>query len=186
MIAERRLGDAETLAEEYQRSDPSRVARNRIVWALVGILVFSVFSSLLSMARTILGGVYLSYFDRILHAGFELDGLGPLVHGLIMASAVFAVAYAAYRAWFHGRWEDWGQRLSSFAGSPGVLLSVVLGVMVLAFLFRTGSKIVAARLFAPEAFGALAVTSGYSGALCSLALPIALVITLRKVRPHPS
>ncbi len=186
MIAERRLGDAETLAEEYQRSDPSRVARLRIVWALVGILVFNVFSSLISMAQTIVGGVYLSYFDRTIHDGFELVGVGPfVVHGVIMAGAVFAVAYAAYRVWFHGRWEDWSQRLSSFAGRPGVLLSVVLGVMVLAFLVRTGSSIVTARLFAPEAFGALAVTSAYSGALFSLALPVALVMTLRKVRPYP-
>ena len=39
LIASRRLGDAQTLAEEFVNADPKRLWVQRVLWGLIGVMV---------------------------------------------------------------------------------------------------------------------------------------------------
>lgn len=47
-LARRRIGQPERLGEEFEKIDPSALWRNRVFWMVLGCLVFSLWTNLIS------------------------------------------------------------------------------------------------------------------------------------------
>ncbi len=89
-LARRRVGQPQKLAEEFAKSDPAKVWRERIFWMALGIIVFWQLTQILTFAV----GIALYYLFPSLREFYVKSGFWPT------DAVVLIIGIALARGWF--------------------------------------------------------------------------------------
>jgi len=128
-LACRRIGRPQAIGEEFEKADPSRIWRDRILWMLRGSIFFSlIISSIRSMIGLSFG--FLNFAPR-----------SPGIVGFIVSGPIYLLPVLALAVWLaKGKCPKTIERWLSRLASPVLLLAVVIswslfneGLLLLSF-----------------------------------------------------
>lgn len=174
-VARHRLGDTNSLAEEFSKINVSVLWRKRLFWALAGLLGYIVTTYIAKSASA--GFVVLAWFAGV--KGYSLGILDIVSQVLFFLTAILLLYKIGTKAGcqgelFHAAAE---KPLGKFGLFAGVLLITAL---LLACRFLV--PVTVARL-SIEQWGQMAMFRAYSELVWTIAVPLILLAALIYLRP---
>jgi len=168
-LAARRLGDGESLTDEFAKVNGGRVWANRLLWMMGGILVCLLASSLAGAAwwGTVFAGATLGLSGSILGAaGVIAKTLAWILSvGIVCALGSFVAARSSRKP---------GGRKALFPVLAGAVLVVVLGATAVSVLSPTA----AVRLMDISTIQDVALIGAYAGVAWSVVAPMIFIAAI--------
>lgn len=164
MVAEHRLGDEQTIGQEFAKVNPSLAWRRRAFWMLFGILVSMLVSGIAGVCSK--GSAALMAW---LNVNAYISGIASmLVHIGIFVALLFGIIFGL-SLWTKG------------IKGRGAVSKILIVCMVLILLLHGASfafQIIGVRLMGVEAIGKMALAANYTSLAWTVLWPIIVVVML--------
>jgi hypothetical protein len=174
LVARHRLGDADSLAEEFAKINASVLWRKRLFWMAAGVLGYLLvmqFAGAVSKGCVFLAGI----------TGLRGYGLGfvSLVSGVFVVVGTLLFLYRLFR---HGSAAPGLGQLLTTTGRRFILVAGLIVVVIALAGAQLLFVIITVRTIGTEDYGRMAIVSGYALFALPILLPAILIILLMKLR----
>ncbi len=174
LIAERRLGNPDTLAKEFHKIKPPNPWPHRVQWILVGYLLFlgtQLFAGVTSKLAAAIG----SFGD------LSLGSTGSF------AATAFLLTWVIQILWLYrlasGRFGTWAQRWSTWAICyPGRTIVGFTALFALLYCLEAAGQVALAQSFSPSHIGTLVVHRAIAQAFGMAGLIAVSVLVIKRIQ----
>ena len=174
-IARHRLGDTDSLAEEFAKVNTSILWRQRLFWAGAGLLSYIVATYIAKCAST--GFVLLAWFAGV--KGYSL-GVVDVISQIVFFLTVVFVLYEIGR-----RKGRQGELFCEVADNPWGKFVLFTGVLVIIAIMLAAQILIpatVARLSVRE-YGEMAIFRAYTNFAWRISMPLILLAVVIRLRP---
>jgi hypothetical protein len=175
LVATHRLGDPDSLAEEFAKVNASMLWRKRLFWAGAGVLSYIVANCIAECAST--GFVLLAWFAGV--RGHSL-GVVDVASQILFFLAVIFVFYQIVK-----RRDRQGELFCKVADKPWGKFLLFTGVVVIIAVMLAARILIpatVARLSVSE-YAEMAIFKAYAGLVWLISMPLILLAVVIRLRP---
>jgi len=175
LVATHRLGDPDSLADEFAKVNTSILWRQRLFWAGAGLLSYIVAKYIAGCAST--GFVLLAWFAGA--KGYSL-GIVDIVSQIVFFLTVVFVLYEINRR--RGRQ---GELFCKVADNPWGKFALFTGVLVIIAIMLASRILIpatVARMSVSE-YAEIAIFRAYAGLVWLISMPLILLTVVVRLRP---
>jgi hypothetical protein len=175
-VARHRLGDADSLAEEFAKINASVLWRKRLFWAGTGLLCYE-------MAKHV--GLAASHVTVLLGSLVGIRGYGLNVVEVLTQGTFFgAVILGLYRICRTKDMQgEWFSRVAGSVWGKLALFGGVLGIVAMTLAARIFAQAAVARLLGVRELGQLALLGAYEQLVWIVIVPLILLTVVMYLRP---